>query len=107
MPTHFRFEQIDRMFTISVNCQMVCLLFRAGNLKDPEISQYFDKEDPEKIFTDLREIGHGSFGAVYYVSSFDRYVCACNAFLSAIGPQCCYQRGSRHQEDVLHRQTVH
>lgn len=41
---------------------------RAGNLKDPEISQYFDKEDPEKIFTDLREIGHGSFGAVYYVS---------------------------------------
>ncbi|XP_017487245.1 PREDICTED: serine/threonine-protein kinase Tao-like, partial [Rhagoletis zephyria] len=38
----------------------------AGNLKDPEISQYFDKEDPEKIFTDLREIGHGSFGAVYY-----------------------------------------
>lgn len=40
--------------------------FRAGNLKDPEISQYFDKEDPEKIFTDLREIGHGSFGAVYY-----------------------------------------
>jgi len=43
---------------------------RAGNLKDPEISQYFDKEDPEKIFADLREIGHGSFGAVYYVSAF-------------------------------------
>lgn len=42
-------------------------LFRLGHLKDPEIAQYFDKEDPEKIFTDLREIGHGSFGAVYYV----------------------------------------
>ncbi|KAH9497648.1 Serine/threonine-protein kinase TAO1 [Dermatophagoides farinae] len=40
--------------------------FRIGHLKDPEIAQYFDKEDPEKIFTDLREIGHGSFGAVYY-----------------------------------------
>lgn len=42
---------------------------RVGNLKDPEVSQHFDKEDPEKIFTDLREIGHGSFGAVYYVSA--------------------------------------
>ncbi|XP_063219517.1 serine/threonine-protein kinase Tao isoform X2 [Bacillus rossius redtenbacheri] len=39
---------------------------RPGSLKDPEISELFDKEDPEKIFEDLREIGHGSFGAVYY-----------------------------------------
>lgn len=37
-------------------------------MKDPEIAELFDKEDPEKIFIDLREIGHGSFGAVYYVS---------------------------------------
>ncbi|XP_015789434.1 serine/threonine-protein kinase TAO1 [Tetranychus urticae] len=35
-------------------------------IKDPEIASLFDKEDPEKYFTDLREIGHGSFGAVYY-----------------------------------------
>lgn len=41
---------------------------RAGNLKDPDIAELFFKEDPEKFFTDLREIGHGSFGAVYYVS---------------------------------------
>lgn len=27
-------------------------------------------EDPEKLFEDLIEIGHGSFGAVYYVSLF-------------------------------------
>lgn len=40
---------------------------RAGSLKDPEISDLFFKEDPEKLFTDLREIGHGSFGAVYFV----------------------------------------
>ncbi|XP_017289290.1 serine/threonine-protein kinase TAO1 [Kryptolebias marmoratus] len=39
---------------------------RAGNLKDPEIADLFFKEDPEKLFTDLREIGHGSFGAVYF-----------------------------------------
>lgn len=30
------------------------------------MAELFDKEDPEKIFEDLREIGHGSFGAVYY-----------------------------------------
>lgn len=41
---------------------------RAGNLKDPEIAELFFKEDPEKLFTDLHEIGHGSFGAVYFVS---------------------------------------
>ena len=41
---------------------------RAGNLKDPNIAKLFFKEDPESLFEDLREIGHGSFGAVYYVS---------------------------------------
>lgn len=39
---------------------------RPGSLKDPEIADLFYKHDPEKIFDDLREIGHGSFGAVYY-----------------------------------------
>uniref|UniRef100_A0AAY4EVT3 non-specific serine/threonine protein kinase n=1 Tax=Denticeps clupeoides TaxID=299321 RepID=A0AAY4EVT3_9TELE len=39
---------------------------RAGSLKDPDIAELFFKEDPEKLFTDLREIGHGSFGAVYF-----------------------------------------
>uniref|UniRef100_A0A1L8DML7 non-specific serine/threonine protein kinase n=1 Tax=Nyssomyia neivai TaxID=330878 RepID=A0A1L8DML7_9DIPT len=39
---------------------------RPGSLKDPEIADLFNKHDPEKIFDDLREIGHGSFGAVYY-----------------------------------------
>lgn len=39
---------------------------RPGSLKDPEIAELFEKSDPEKIFEDLREIGHGSFGAVYY-----------------------------------------
>lgn len=39
---------------------------RPGSLKDPEIAELFYKHDPEKIFEDLREIGHGSFGAVYY-----------------------------------------
>ncbi|XP_074428002.1 serine/threonine-protein kinase TAO2-like, partial [Larus michahellis] len=39
---------------------------RAGSLKDPEVAELFFKEDPEKLFGDLREIGHGSFGAVYF-----------------------------------------
>ncbi|XP_053550384.1 serine/threonine-protein kinase TAO2 isoform X1 [Bombina bombina] len=39
---------------------------RAGSLKDPEVAELFFKEDPEKLFADLREIGHGSFGAVYF-----------------------------------------
>uniref|UniRef100_A0A3B3YWP5 non-specific serine/threonine protein kinase n=1 Tax=Poecilia mexicana TaxID=48701 RepID=A0A3B3YWP5_9TELE len=39
---------------------------RAGSLKDPEVAELFCREDPEKLFTDLREIGHGSFGAVYF-----------------------------------------
>lgn len=34
--------------------------------KDPKISHLVSKGDPDKIFTELREIGHGSFGAVYY-----------------------------------------
>lgn len=39
---------------------------RPGSLKDPDIAELFNRHDPEKIFEDLREIGHGSFGAVYY-----------------------------------------
>ncbi|KAK1877980.1 Serine/threonine-protein kinase TAO2, partial [Dissostichus eleginoides] len=39
---------------------------RAGNIKDPEVADLFCKDDPEKLFADLREIGHGSFGAVYF-----------------------------------------
>jgi len=38
----------------------------SGFSKDPQISHLLTKGDPDKIFTELREIGHGSFGAVYY-----------------------------------------
>lgn len=52
--------------------------------KDPEASQYFTTDDPEKLFEDLREVGHGSFGAVYYVSlGAIQYVC-CTIFISLI-----------------------
>lgn len=37
-----------------------------GFSKDPKISHLLSKGDPDKIFTELREIGHGSFGAVYF-----------------------------------------
>jgi len=39
-----------------------------GNLRDPAVAALFSNEDPEKAFSDLHEIGHGSFGAVYCVS---------------------------------------
>ena len=41
---------------------------KPGNLKDPEVQGLFSNEDPDKVFSELREIGHGSFGAVYFVS---------------------------------------
>ena len=41
-------------------------LRRPGSLKDPDVAQLFESEDPDRLFDDLREIGHGSFGAVYY-----------------------------------------
>uniref|UniRef100_A0AAY4C6Z9 Serine/threonine-protein kinase TAO3 n=1 Tax=Denticeps clupeoides TaxID=299321 RepID=A0AAY4C6Z9_9TELE len=34
--------------------------------KDPELADLFFKDDPEEVFCDLHEIGHGSFGAVYF-----------------------------------------
>lgn len=43
---------------------------RKGVPKDPEIADLFYKDDPEELFIDLHEIGHGSFGAVYFVSNF-------------------------------------
>ncbi|KAL2092519.1 hypothetical protein ACEWY4_012317 [Coilia grayii] len=39
---------------------------RKGAVKDPEFADLFFKEDPEDVFCDLHEIGHGSFGAVYF-----------------------------------------
>lgn len=42
---------------------------RPGQTKDPEVAALFSQEDPENIFYDLREIGHGSFGAVYYAKN--------------------------------------
>ncbi|XP_042699120.1 serine/threonine-protein kinase TAO3 isoform X4 [Chrysemys picta bellii] len=39
-----------------------------GVPKDPEIADLFHKDDPEEIFVGLHEIGHGSFGAVYFAT---------------------------------------
>ncbi|XP_073532495.1 serine/threonine-protein kinase TAO3 isoform X3 [Phyllobates terribilis] len=42
---------------------------KKGLLKDPDIADLFCKDDPETIFVDLHEIGHGSFGAVYFATN--------------------------------------
>lgn len=41
-------------------------LAKGGLFRNAEYAGLFDEQDPEKLFADLREIGHGSFGAVYY-----------------------------------------
>ncbi len=40
---------------------------------DGECGNLFSKDDPEKLFVELREIGHGNFGAVYYVNSSSNF----------------------------------
>ncbi|KAM6165632.1 serine/threonine-protein kinase TAO3 [Erethizon dorsatum] len=42
---------------------------RKGVPKDPELTDLFYKDDPEELFIDLHEIGHGSFGAVYFATN--------------------------------------
>ena len=38
------------------------------NIADADLDGLVTEGDPEKDFNGLYEIGHGSFGAVYYVS---------------------------------------
>ncbi|XP_057355308.1 serine/threonine-protein kinase TAO1-like [Manis pentadactyla] len=45
---------------------MMSSTIQAQSLKDPEIAELFSKEDPEKCFTDLRKVGGGGFGAVFF-----------------------------------------
>lgn len=42
------------------------VLQKPGVIKDPVIAALFSSKDPEIRYQDLREIGHGSFGAVYF-----------------------------------------
>ncbi|RWS31878.1 serine/threonine protein kinase TAO1-like protein [Leptotrombidium deliense] len=65
MPSLPRYSYCITLITFTVEFSSV------GNIRDPEVAQLFDKEDPEKLFVDLREIGHGSFGAVYYAKYQD------------------------------------
>uniref|UniRef100_A0A4W5RU42 Serine/threonine-protein kinase TAO3 n=1 Tax=Hucho hucho TaxID=62062 RepID=A0A4W5RU42_9TELE len=50
---------------------------RKGVPKDLEQADLFFKDDPEEVFCDLHEIGHGSFGAVYFArNSYSKEVVA-------------------------------
>ncbi|XP_031429078.1 serine/threonine-protein kinase TAO1 isoform X2 [Clupea harengus] len=61
---------------------------RAGSLKDPDIAELFFKEDPEKLYSDLREIGHGSFGAVYFARDVRTSEVVAIKKMSYSGKQC-------------------
>lgn len=43
---------------------------KPGSLKDPTVAELFTHGDPEKRFVDVKDIGRGSFGAVYFVSFY-------------------------------------
>ncbi|PAV63512.1 hypothetical protein WR25_07685 isoform A [Diploscapter pachys] len=45
---------------------------KPGVVKDPAIAALFSNKDPESRYDDLKEIGHGSFGAVYFAFDKDR-----------------------------------
>ena len=65
------------------NSQLLCFC-RPGSLKDPEVSDLFDHDNPDLTFEDLREIGHGSFGAVYYARNvFTKEIVAIKKFLES------------------------
>lgn len=54
---------------LSVHISLWFMMLKSSSfIKDPEIAGLFSSDDPEKLFPDLNEIGHGSFGAVYSVS---------------------------------------
>uniref|UniRef100_A0A0R3RQN7 non-specific serine/threonine protein kinase n=1 Tax=Elaeophora elaphi TaxID=1147741 RepID=A0A0R3RQN7_9BILA len=44
---------------------------KPGSLKDPAVAALFSVKDPEQRFEDLREIGHGSFGAVFFAQDLE------------------------------------
>lgn len=41
---------------------------KPGSLKDPAVAELFSQADVDKRFIDVKDIGRGSFGAVYFVS---------------------------------------
>ncbi|EGT54717.1 hypothetical protein CAEBREN_08722 [Caenorhabditis brenneri] len=47
------------------------VLQKPGVIKDATIAALFSNKDPEIRYQDLREIGHGSFGAVYFAYDKD------------------------------------
>lgn len=53
---------------------------KAGSMKDPQIASLFSHDDPDRLFADLKEIGHGSFGSVYYVSVFSYLFASLSSF---------------------------
>lgn len=57
------------MGTEGSNLFIIPFNMRKGVPKDPEIADLFYKDDPEEIFVGLHEIGHGSFGAVYFATN--------------------------------------
>lgn len=61
---NLRSEVICERFKMPSNRPM-----KINPAKNPELASFFIDDDPDSIFVDQREIGHGAFGAVYYVSS--------------------------------------
>ncbi|CAF0974201.1 unnamed protein product, partial [Didymodactylos carnosus] len=65
-PVEDRWCSIIVLVIVVASYKSMPLPAKPGSIKDPEVEGLFSKDDPEKLFVDLREIGHGNFGAVYY-----------------------------------------
>lgn len=69
-------------------------------------------DDPEKIFIDLKEIGHGNFGAVYYVwfvnvQPFLIGLKMMGGFSPVLGPKLPKQWSCGDQKDETRTKTEH
>ncbi|KXJ20318.1 Serine/threonine-protein kinase TAO1 [Exaiptasia diaphana] len=68
--------------------------------RNQEYAGLFDEHDPEKLYTDLREIGHGSFGAVYYGRNIKTQEVVAIKRMSYSGKQAQEGRNIKTQEVV-------
>ena len=60
-------ESLDVIFRSAADNMPIKTTSLKNVTKNPEWANIFSDDDPDTVFTDQREIGHGSFGAVYYV----------------------------------------
>lgn len=70
MPTPFHLSGGIGNSNSSTNVSNVSSAHTTTTTTSSSYEVQIEREDPSKIFTELTEIGHGNFGAVYFVISY-------------------------------------